>query len=271
MDRGVRGVFCLVSGKKLKLNRDGGEKTMKRNISSNGKYLTLLALAAAIMFWSAPGAFAQSAGSFAGDFNGGSTYIIPLVTCSVTNIGTCANAGTNFLDASIKMPTGKSLLIMGSLETALYTDTSTSSKSGTKSTSSADASIIVTPVLTDQSGNVFPVYPSTVTFDSRLQTLTATFDGTNCTADLTTGVVTCSSPETVGLLLSTMSAHSFNFIAPYLAQGVYTLNFNIAASTTGSADTIGNSVSVKAGVRAGSLGLMVVQTQTPFSSLSFTP
>lgn len=244
---------------------------MRRDVLSNsGKRLILLALACAVVFWAAPGAFAQSSGNFAGDFNGGSTYIIPLVTCSVSNVGTCSNAKRGFLSASIKMPTGKSLLIMGSLETALYTDTSTSSKGGNKSTSSADASIIVVPILTDQSGNTFPVYPERVTYNSRLQTLSATFNGTNCTANTTTGVVTCSSPETVDLLLSTMSAHTFNFIAPNLPEGVYTLKFYIGASTTGSADSVDNSVTVKAGVRAGSLGLMTVQSQTPFSSLDFT-
>lgn len=250
------------------------ENMLRDRLPNCGKHLFLLALAGAVLFWAAPGAFAQSAGNFAGDFNGGSVNIIPLVTCSSQDVGTCSNAKRGFLSANIKMPTGKSLLIMGSLETALYTDTSTSSKNGNKSTSSADASIIVKPILTDQSGNIYTVYPERVTYNSRLQTLSATFNGTNCTVDTTTdstdSPVTCSSPETVDLLLSTMSAHTFNFIAPNLPEGVYTLKFYIGAGTSGSTDSVGNSVLVKAGVRAGSLGLMTVQSQTPFSSLDYT-
>jgi hypothetical protein len=159
---------------------------------------------------------------------------------------------------------------MGSLETALYTDTATASKGGNKQTSTADASIILTPVVTDADGNTYSVYPSTVTYDARLQTLSATFNGTDCTADSTTRFVTCTNPETVQLLLSTMSAHTFNFLMPGLPTEVYAINLNIAASTTGSADSVDSRVSVKAGVRAGSLGVLTVQSQTPFDSLTFT-
>ena len=51
----------------------------------------------------------------------------------------------------------------------------------------------------------------------------AKFSGLNCTADLTTGVVTCADPEELQLILKTLNANSFNFVAADLDQGVYTI------------------------------------------------
>lgn len=238
------------------------------------KRVAAVAAFAAFTLFATGSAFAQSAGSFAGNFNGGATYLVPLITCAVNSTtNTCPNSSTtSVLTSTVKVSSSpnKSLLLMGSLETALYTDTQTSSKNGNKQTSSADASIIVTPTVTDANGNTYSVYPSSVTYDARLQTLSATFNGTDCTANLTTGVVTCTNPETVELLLSTMSAHTFNFLVPGLPEGTYTINLSVAASTTGSTDSVDSGVNVQAGVRAGSLGVLTVQTQTPFDSLNFT-
>ena len=80
------------------------------------------AVAALIVSLSAASAFAQSSGSFAGDFV--SVDIIPTITCSATDPAlSCTNGGVAFLGATIKVPgaSSKDILIGGSLQTALFT------------------------------------------------------------------------------------------------------------------------------------------------------
>ena len=50
--------------------------------------------------------------------------------------------------------------------------------------------------------------------------LAAKFAGLNCTADLTTGEVTCTDPEELQLILKTLSAHHFNFLHANAVPGV---------------------------------------------------
>src|SRR5262249_31132406 len=61
-----------------------------------------------------------------------------------------------------------------------------------------------------------------VTYCYRFQQLTAQFSGLNCTAD-SEGVVSCEDPEMLRLLLETLEAHAYNFVAPDLAAGTYGL------------------------------------------------
>jgi hypothetical protein len=167
-------------------------------------------------------------------------------------------------------------LIQGSLETALLTDTSIStllgttaggSKTASRTTAAAFGSIEVELVLTDQNGTKYDVYPNKVTYDSRLQQLSGTL-GMACVKQAD-GTITCDQSQDIDLLLSTMGAHSFHFIAPNLPQGVYTCTFNVYAKTKATADSIAANANVAVGVRAGSLGVMIVQVQTPFNSLSY--
>jgi hypothetical protein len=50
-------------------------------------------------------AFAQSSGSFAGNFNGGSTYLVPLITCDASGAsGNCSNSSnTSVLTSTVKV------------------------------------------------------------------------------------------------------------------------------------------------------------------------
>src|SRR5262249_33157640 len=145
-------------------------------------------------------------------------FLIPAIVCSVTANATtassCANqaGGAKVLYGNIKVPSAsnKNVILMGSLETSILTDTTVASANGSKSTSSAFGSIIVTPQIyqcLDQYCNVVsgtpaaPIVPSKVTFNERLQTLSASLSGLNCTVNATTGVLTCTDPETIGLLL----------------------------------------------------------------------
>ena len=85
-----------------------------------------------------------------------------------------------------------------------------------------------------------------VVFCDRIQTLAAKFAGLNCTADPTTGVVTCTDPEELRLLLRTLNANAFNFAKDDVGVGVHTVmvqarvqasvNFNDDASGGALAD-----------------------------------
>src|SRR5206468_5763559 len=112
------------------------------------------------------------------------------------------------------------------------------------------------------------VTPSQVTFNQRTQTLSANLAGLNCTADLTTGVITCTDPEVIGLLLSTMSANGFNFLVQTPGAGVYQVQLGIAleaSAITNSPLPAGANATVA--VAAGSLVEMIVQAQTPFDTI----
>ncbi len=231
-------------------------------------------------------AFAQSAGAGGGSF--ANAYLIPTIACSYGSIGdgTCvaSGGGPSVLFGNIKVPNAnnKNVLVMASLETSILTDTKVASMNGQTSTATASGSVVVTPkvylcpsddcsgtsgALVDIQTLGGSVTPSVVTFNQRLQTLTANLLGLNCTADPTTGVVTCTDPETIELLLSTMSANGFNFLVQTPGQGVYQVQLGIALSTSASADSILAGSQAKVGVGAGSLVEMIVQAQTPFTSI----
>ncbi len=76
----------------------------------------------------------------------------------------------------------------------------------------------------------------------------------------------------IDLLLSTMSAHAFNFLVHNLSSGVYQIQLEIEVTTTAtvsSSITAGSTVHV--GVGAGSLVNMIVQAQTPFDTIKLCP
>jgi hypothetical protein len=230
-------------------------------------------------------AMAQSSGSGGGSF--ANAYLIPVIVCSVTANATTASScatqagGPKVLYGNIKVPSAsnKNVILMGSLETSILTDTTVASLGGTKSTSSAFGSIIVTPQIyqcldaycnTVSSTPAAPIVPSKVTFDERLQTLSASLLGLGCTANTTTGVITCTSPETIELLLSTTSAHSFNFLVNgALSSGVYQVQLGVQVSGTATTSaTLSSGASVQVGVGAGSLIEEILQSQTPFTSVT---
>jgi hypothetical protein len=106
--------------------------------------LAMLRLVLLGLVLAAPGAFAQSTGSFSAAIS--NVAIIPTKVCNATSTsgpGTCS--GTNFLQLQIKTSSGSgtSLLLGGSLETAILTDTSTTGGNG-KQTATAEGSVIVT-------------------------------------------------------------------------------------------------------------------------------
>jgi hypothetical protein len=159
-------------------------------------------------------AFAQSSGNFTAD--------IAETQCTLaTDTGTLGNglAGDTVLKGTIKTPNSSqtALLITPSLVTGLFTNTNISGSSGGgKQSSSATAQIQVQVTLDNN-----PVPPATngnpsVTYDERFQQISTNLFNqiSECTS---------SSPCNLDLLLSTLSAHSFNFVAPSVGGGTHTI------------------------------------------------
>jgi len=141
----------------------------------------------------------------------------------------------DILTTSIKTPNGKELAIGASLQCGLITDTTVKSKSGTLDTSAVRGKIAVRVKITQPDGTeVFampdngadlvtpdiPLNSEGVTYCDRYQQLAAKFSGLNCTANLTTGEVTCSDPEELQLILKTLDANHFNFLFANAVPGV---------------------------------------------------
>lgn len=224
-------------------------------------------------------ASAQSAGSFSGAVS--NVAIVPTIVCdagstSSTNALNCDNTAANFMQLNIKVSNGdSSLLVGGSLETSILTNTSTTGGGG-KQTASATGSIIVTMAVDGQLAPVgctsnCPVgvaYPPKVTYDERQQTLTTNLGNTCSTVS---GVTTCTSPESIQLILSTTSAHAFNFIVPGLPGGNHTVTFKIAVATDATATSLLAGAEAQAAVGVGSLTAQVVKTLTPFDSITVGP
>src|SRR5947207_7444767 len=137
------------------------------------------------------------------------------------------------LENTIKTANMKDLFISASFEVGLYTDTLVKSKNMVTDTSTADAAVRVRVLL---DGNVVKlVEPGEVTYGRRKQTLSATLEGAIGTClvfNPTNGTVsvdeTCVQPEIIQLILETMDAASFNFVAADVPQGVHTISVQAA-------------------------------------------
>ena len=267
---------------------------MKRNISNNGKYLTLLALAAVIMFWSAPGAFAQN-GTPSSKATAAINTAVGCTVSSTTNIGdtlpmTCHDVfgGTsvpvtadNFvpvMNATVKVSNSESLFVSPSMVTGLYTNTKTKTNTGSTSTATAMGGVYERAVLQDQNGNwvatAFPVADCTssilgcqsigsgygVTIDSRVQTLSQSLS--DC---VVTGGGSCSFTSTIGLILQTTSAHTFNFIFPNVGVGTYNVQIQMAVNSDAQVSGSGTAI----GAAAFGLGSVTVQVVRLVNDFSF--
>lgn len=149
----------------------------------------------------------------------------------------------------IKTPEQKDLFINVSLEVGLTTDTKVMSKKLQRAETAAEAMVKVM-VLVDG----VQALPGVVTYARRKQTMIAQFAGdlSNClTIDPTSGALIidegCIEPESLQLILDTMSAHSFNFIAPDVASGEHKIEILalIDSSSTVDGET-GSQASAKA-------------------------
>jgi hypothetical protein len=157
-----------------------------------------------------------------------------------------STSGTNgwvtILAAQLKTPASKEVSLSASLEAGLYTQTLVSSKNLKKDTSTASVAIQVQALIDGQ-----PMPPGTVTYAARTQTLSATLEGaiagcltTVTNADGTTSIIldpNCVTPETIELILTTLNAASFNFVASNVPVGTHTISLQARITSTTSVDT----------------------------------
>lgn len=188
--------------------------------------------------------------------------LVRLPACSSTS-GGCNVANDSewrtILKQKIKTAQQKDLFIDSALQCGIVTDTTVKSLNGSLDSAEARATVRVRVKITDGDGNVSYAQPSTsidanqestgtnggVVYCDRIQTLAAKFSGLNCTADLTTGAVTCADPEQLQLILKTMNAASFNFVAADMKSGMNTIEVQArstaATGTTGTSGSLANS------------------------------
>ncbi|MFC2062675.1 hypothetical protein ACFLS8_01825 [Chloroflexota bacterium] len=158
-----------------------------------------------------------------------------VMSCSATtgdDVDWDSSGVVTILEQDIKTANQKDLIIDVSLLSALYTDTTVKSKGGTKDTSAAGAAVLAAVFVDDEM--VFPGYP--IVFEGRVQVLTATLGGYMDDLVLM--------EEEIGLIIGTLSANSFNFIAPDLSSGVHNVKVKAcvvsgAYSQAGSAAAMG--------------------------------
>jgi len=172
------------------------------------------------------------------------------------------NGWVTILSAPLKTPAAKEVFVSASLEAGLYTQTLVRSKNNKKDTSTASVAIQVQALI---DGNPMP--PGTVTYAARTQTLSATLEGAiaGCLSvvtnpDGTTTIVldqNCVTPEEIELILTTLNAASFNFVASNVPVGTHMLSLQARITSTTSVDT--GTASAKALVGKGTLIAEVVR------------
>lgn len=191
------------------------------------KLLPGLALGALLVGFGVGPALAQSSGNF--------TASITTPQCTVDNGSGALGGGTpsnTLLTTTIKTSSGSgtTLLITPSLDTGLYTNTQVDPNM----TSSTQTAAVVVAVTLDGK----TVLPETgefpfVIYDKRFQ-------------ELSTGIfaeiATCQGPMpsancNIDTVLSTLSGHSFNFVAPNLTQGSHTINVSWSFQCFGNTGT----------------------------------
>ena len=216
------------------------------------KFVSIFAVTAVLATFGTTPAFAQTASSkFAAEVS--DITLIPNSSSSAPPI--------TVLSTMIKTPNKKDLLIGVSLETALFTQTQVKGKNGTTDTASASATLEVSVLLDGKPfnpTNLSGAFPPKVVYDKRAQTLSATLGGViqSCQDLNGDGVITVATEcvvtdEMIQLILDTMAAHHFNFVAANLSPGIHTLEVQVGVGVDTSFGA--GSASATAGVGRGSL------------------
>lgn len=205
--------------------------------------------------------------------------LVTLPACSSTVQGTC-NVGDDsgwktILKQQLKTANQKDLFINSSLQCGIVTDTTVRSVNATSwDSAEARGTIRVRVKITDAYNNVSYAQPSTsidanqattgknggVVYCDRIQQLTAKFSGLNCKADLSTGVVTCSSPEELQLIQKTLNAAAFNFVAANVRSGVNKIEVQArSTAATGTTGVNGSLANANAFIGMGSVAVEEVR------------
>lgn len=204
--------------------------------------------------------------------------LVRLPSCSSTQ-GTCNVSNDSewktILRQQLKTANQKDLFINSALQCGIVTDTNVKSMNATSwDSAEARGTVRVRVKITDPYGNVSYAQPSTsidanevstgpnggVVYCDRIQTLAAKFSGLNCTADLTTGAVTCTSPEELQLIQKTLNASAFNFVAANVRSGVNTIEVQARSSAaTGTTGTNGSLANANAFIGMGAVAVEEVR------------
>ena len=197
---------------------------------------------------------------------------------SLSATGSGEAAWQPVLTQQIKMANQKDLFISPALQCGIVTDTTVKSLNGSDDIAEARGTVRVRVKVTgpdgkvtyaapygggDATGATDPLNasdPAGIVYCDRVQTLRAKFSGLNCKADLQTGAVTCADPEELQLILKTMNANAFHFVAPNLISGTHTVEVqarNSAATSTTSSN--GSLANANAFIGAGSVAVEAVR------------
>lgn len=165
----------------------------------------------------------------------------------------------------IKTPNDKELAFYVSIQAGLVTETLTKSKGGNQGLSNAKGTIRARIKVTDEDDVVQYAAPleggladNGVRFAERFQEMEAHFAGLNCTANLTTGEVTCADPEDLRLLLETLNANAFNFLLANVGPGVKTIELQARAQAD--ANVFGPDLGTARAEAFVGLGSLIVET-----------
>lgn len=162
------------------------------------------------------------------------------ISQTATGPGSTANdtGWVDVLATQIKTSNQKDLLFDVSLQCGIVTDTTVKSTNGTTSAATARGVIAVRVLVDDNAAlpdggiDALKQEAEGIVFCDRSQTLNAKFSGLNCKADLITGDVTCADPEELQLILRTLNANAFNFVAPDVTSGVHNIVVQARAQAT---------------------------------------
>jgi hypothetical protein len=214
------------------------------------KTLAYLLAAGALALFTAMPVLAQSLPSSKATIANGSLTALGAYAAGITDGRPTQDTGyLTIMQNYIKMADQKDLYFVVALQCGLVTDTTVRSGGGTRDSSSAQGSITVRVKATNlNTGEVRYAEPSEagtsddggprgVTYCFRLQQLEARFAGLNCSVDLnpespTYGMVTCTDPEELRLLLETLNANSFNFYLAEAVSGVHQIEVQARAEAS---------------------------------------
>lgn len=217
------------------------------------RLLTIVILASAIF---STGAMAQSA-KFAAVWTDG-LKVIKSEACASTEATFCdaiTDTGAQFgaTLANIKVPQSKELLVGVSAQVELFTQTIVKGRKGSYSKATAMAEGGVSLVACNWATEVcYDGAPGYITLSKRQQELEAVLGGVieECTFDVELDVVEDTATgsatwtlddcvvlqEEIGLALTTMAAHHFNFVFPDLPQGDYSVIATFKTDATAAAE-----------------------------------
>jgi hypothetical protein len=211
------------------------------------------------------------------------TELVALQTVKTTNLeGAVSGPWTTILTQEIKMANGKDLFITPALECGNYTDTTVRSKDAAIDSSTAVSAVrvrvVLDPVTLGQgagpgaggsyalpdNGLAFEGSPGSgvdgagVTYCSRLQTLSATLQGIlSCPAGAAIPTGCTTTPEEISVLLNTLTANAFNFVAPDLTSGIHVVE--VQAIGVVDARAISGAAKAQAFAGAGSVTIEAVR------------